>query len=195
VSDSASVREAVRKLSAAGLTVDVDGDFILCEDPGLDFERSHDGVRGVSRWVAETLSEYEEICAELFEVSEEEPMIEQQIKEELEDLEKPTPPEKEHRIDQLALAYELNSPKEIWQAGQNDDQDMGGIPNPVAYITEKKQAVAIVVLVQGQRFMAPDGWKIKERRTDRALYYGSILMDHKARNERLGSQFSLVRDL
>lgn len=123
-------------------------------------------------------------------------MIEQQIKNELEALERPAPPEKEHIVDsaQLALAQELNSPKEVAQALENDDQDHGGIPSPEAYITEQKQAIAIVVLVKGQRFMAPDGWRIKEQRQSGVLYYGSVLMARKAQNERLGSRFSLVRD-
>ena len=124
-------------------------------------------------------------------------MIEQQIKEDLEALERPTPPEKEHRVDQLALAHELNSPKEVAQALENDLQDHGGIPSPEAYITERKQevAAAIAVLVQGQCFKAPEGWRIKEQRTDKVLYYGSVLMARKTRNERAGSKFSLVRDL
>ena len=66
----ASINYVRNKLEEAGLTVAVEGGFILCEDPGL-FERSHDGVKGISRWLRETLSEYEEACAELFAQDEE----------------------------------------------------------------------------------------------------------------------------
>lgn len=55
----ASISYVAHKLSAAGLTVEVDGAFILAEDPDCGFERSHDGVKGISGFLKETLDEYE----------------------------------------------------------------------------------------------------------------------------------------
>ncbi len=116
------------------------------------------------------------------------------------------PPEKEHRLDQLALAQELNGAKEIAQALEINDQDRGGLPNQVGYITQLKQEIAmseqaVTILVKGSRFMAPDGWKIKEVRprpemgadVSRVIFYGSIIKGRKLNNELQGSRFSLVR--
>lgn len=231
----ASMNYVAGKLSAAGLTVDVDGPFILVEDPDLDFERSHDGVKGISRFCAETLEEYAELCAELFkdpgpydedldleepeavedfledapeepeeamghksgEEPEEEQMniVQQRFKEELAKL---APPPKDHLgpAAQMEMAKEFHSPKEIAQAAETDDQDRGGVVNPEDYIRDMKlDAPAIVVLVKGQRFAAPEGYKIKEVRPGRAkpIYYGSIYQKRKVANELQGAKFSLVR--
>jgi len=254
----ASMNYVASKLSAAGLTVDVDGEFILVEDPYLDFERSHDGVRGISRFCAETLEEYAEVCAELFKdpvydeescgdpdpdegtfgelvgkyidllenkrraeadllgialeeeanspmdespyPDKEKPMntVEAQIQAELEEF-APAPPVKDHAgpAAQMEMARKFHSPKEIARAAQISDQDRGGIPSPEDYIRDMKMAApAVAVLVKGQRFMAPDGWTIKERRpTGQVLYYGSIFQARKARYQAQSSAFSLVRDL
>jgi hypothetical protein len=214
-----------------GLTVDVDGDFILCEDPGLDFERSHDGVRGISRWLVETREEYKMVIEELFEEDKdegratefaemqeaieealdlEEPeavedffedvpplnVVEAQIQEMQDAAEEfaPAPPEKDHRVDQMALAKEMNM-SDVAQAAEIDDQDRGGIVNPEGYILDmKSEAPAIAVLVSGQRFLAPEGWKIKEARpSGKVLFYGSVYQKRKAENEARGAEFSLVR--
>ena len=244
----ASMNYVKNKLEEAGLKVAVEGSFILCEDPGL-FERSHDGVRGISRWLVETLSEYEEACAELF--AQDEPMTEEerQAKKELMEIaleeealansgpvdeeepwtyeeavgreigeiepkEKPmnaveaqiqemqefapAPPVKDHigPKAQLEVARKYHSSKEIARAAEVDDQDRGGIPSPEAYIRDMKlEAPAITILVKGQRFLAPEGWKIKEVRPGRAtpIYYSSIMKGRKLNNALGGSKFSLVR--
>lgn len=56
----------------------------------------------------------------------------------------PAPPIKEHASvsDQLTIAREYNSVKDVAQALQNDLQDRGGIPDPVGVITQLKQEVA-----------------------------------------------------
>ena len=110
----------------------------------------------------------------------------------------PVPPEKEHRLDQLVLAQEFNGVKEIAQALEIDDQDKGGIPNPVEYITQLKQEVAMpantAILVKGQRFVAPEGFKIKQVRPDgKVLWFGSIYKGRKLNAVLQGSKFSLVR--
>ena len=80
-------------------------------------------------------------------------------------------------------------PKEVAQATEVDDQDRGGIPNPVDF-----KLSAVTVLVQGQRLMAPKGWKIKELRpSGKVLHYASIYQARKAKNEARGAEFSLVR--
>ena len=216
----ASMNYVQHQLEQMGLTVAVDGDFILAEDPDLDFERSHDGVTGISRWLAETRGEYEVILEELlegasaefmdttsiigdyadtlleegvakaevqemadammaialeeehlanetagpaepllgpygdeFEVADEEDtMTDKQIeKDEAEEF-APAPPIKERRIDQLALAKEINmGMKEIAQAAEIDDQDRGGIANHEAYITQMKQEVAMSEVVHTEK--------------------------------------------
>lgn len=96
------------------------------------------------------------------------------------------------------------SPKEVYEGSQIDDQDKGGIPRPEQYeeeyITEMKQeAAAVAVLVTGQRFVAPEGYVIKEYRPTNpgspvadTYLYGSILRARKARYEGLGSRFTLA---
>lgn len=165
----ASISYVANKLSAAGLTVLLDGEFLLVSDPELGFERSHDGVKGISRFCSETLDEYAEACQELFqespeeaadELPQEEPEVFNYVNAVLKMLGRnaqpaadppPAPPIKAHIPDseQLALAREINgalcpaSAKEIAQALENDLQDRGGIPNPVEYITEMKQETAM----------------------------------------------------
>ena len=123
----------------------------------------------------------------------------------------PAPPVKEHAptSEQLDLACAHNSPKETAQALEIKDQDRGGIPRPddyiEEYIAEMKQEVAemeakaVVVLEVGQRFMAPPGYKIKEKRLPtetfpdgQLLFYGSIFKGRKLNNELKGSKFSLT---
>jgi len=120
----------------------------------------------------------------------------------------PEPPVKEHApvSEQLRMAREFHSCKEVAQATEIDNQDVGGVPNPVDYIRDMKlQEVAmaekaVAVLVKGQRFMAPTGWKIKEVRpvpkdgadVSRIYYYGSILQSRKMQYEEMGSKFALV---
>jgi hypothetical protein len=170
-------------LAKMGLEVGVDGDFILCEDPNLDFERSHDGVRGISRWLAETREEYKAAMDDLLK-DEEEPMNEFAA----------APPVKDHAGPeaQMEMAREFNSPKEVAQSG--DDQDRGGIPSPEAYIRDMKmEAPAITILVRGHTFHAPDGWKIRETQPDNVFYMASINIGRKKNHELKGSKFSLVR--
>lgn len=210
----ASVNYVAHQLAQMGLEVDVDGGFILCEDPGLDFERSHDGVRGISRWFTEVKDEYEATLKELLEESADEEAAEAKewSEEEQQALANDGPgspyPNKEEPMEEFAtappvkahegheaqmeIAREFNSPKETAQSG--DDQDRGGIPRPEAYITEMKlEAPAITVLVRGHTFHAPDGWKIKEVQPDNVFYMGSINIGRKKNHELRGSRFSLVR--
>ena len=220
--------KALEPLKTAGLEVEVDGRYVLVTDDGLDFSRDHDGLAGIRQFIQDTLDEYEQACQELFEEdaansAADEPQQERPVnfvKALLKSLGRdtapvtdpparefaPSPPVKNHIPDnaQLDLARSLNgrpSNKELARALEIDDQDRGGIPDPVGFITQRKQEVAmsrqkvVVVLVKGQRFMAPEGYKIKEVQPGRTtpIFYGSIFKGRKLNNELAGSRFSLVR--
>ena len=168
--------KALEPLKTAGLTVEVDGRYVLVTDDGLDFSRDHDGLAGIRQFIQDTLDEYEQVCQELedaadpaakepWEMSAEYQAAELPQEENVNLVEHmlslmdrntaadpparefaPTAPEKEHRLDQLALARELNgrlSNKETAQALENDLQDRGGIPDPVGFITQRKQEAAM----------------------------------------------------
>lgn len=228
-----SMNYVVHQLQELGLSAEVHGETVYCEDIDLDFDRSHDGVRGVSRWLAETREEYNEAIAKLLEGPEEDLAIKL-------DEDGPQPPdddvdeewaiefaetkaaieEEEETVTDAQdeaesysedapchtqagdhgeevkphffgsplddPAMERMSPKEIAQATEVDDQDRGGIPSPETH--------SVVVLVKGQRFLAPEGWRIKESRpSGKVLFYGSVYQARKTENEARGAEFSLVR--
>ena len=92
---------------------------------------------------------------------------------------------------QLTEASGGLSPKEIWQAQQSEDTGPDGVPHP-GQLAEALVKSKVVVIVQGQRFMAPKGWCIKERRPDgQVILYGSLLKGRKLNYQAQGSRFTL----
>lgn len=91
---------------------------------------------------------------------------------------------------QLTEASGGLSPKEIWQA-QQGDTGPDGVPRPeqlVKALTKSK----VVVITHGQRFLAPEGYCIKERKPNGGVVlYASILKGNKLNRQQRGSDFTL----
>ncbi len=78
------------------------------------------------------------------------------------------------------------SPKEVWQGGQIDDQDRGGIPHP-----GQLEAAMTGPIVSNGTTTAPPGYMIVRRKGQATFTYMSIQTDQVEILKRLGWSFSL----